>query len=69
MTKEKIDSPSKKIILNFLLIVVAAFVLYQAFAIGFPSGGKTASVGSADQAPPVSVTNVVQVDVLNGCGA
>jgi len=69
MTKEKSNPPSKKIILNLLLIVIAAFVLYQAFAIGFPSGGKNAATGSADPAPPVSVTNVVQVDVLNGCGA
>jgi hypothetical protein len=69
MTQENITPSSKKVILNLLFVVIAAFVLYQVIAISFPSSGKTVPVRSADQTIPVLSKSVVQVDVLNGCGA
>ena len=69
MTKEKTTPSSKKVVLNLLLVVIVCFVLYQVFAISFPSAGKTAAVKSPDSAVPVLSRNIVQVDVLNGCGA
>ena len=69
MTEEKNTPSSKKVVLNLLLVVIVCFVLYQVFAISFPSTGKTTVVKSPDSAVPVLSRNIVQVDVLNGCGA
>ncbi len=68
MTEKETSRPSKKLILNLLLTAVAAFILYQAYAIGFSSNG------SGDRTKPtladasVSPKSVIQIDVLNGCG-
>jgi hypothetical protein len=68
MTEKDSTRSSKKLILNLLLTVVTAFILYQVYAISFPSNGQ------ADRSiPPVSSAalsskSVIQIDVLNGCG-
>ena len=60
--------PSRKITLTLLIVVAAAFVLYQMYAISFPSGGVPEQRKGTEQQPPVIAKNVVQIDVLNGCG-
>jgi len=69
MKQQKTSASSKKILLNLLIFVIVCFVLYQLYAIGFPSSGRTAAVRGGDSARVVLSRNVVQVNVLNGCGA
>jgi hypothetical protein len=69
MTQENTTPSSKNIILNLLLAIIAAFVLYQVFAVSFPSSGKSVPARSTEVDVPVLPKSVVQVDVLNGCGA
>ncbi len=65
--KEHPHSP-RRLVLNILLIIVAAFSLYQVYAIGFPSQGKDERPHPADGQPAVAEKSVIQVNVLNGCG-
>ncbi|HTY10710.1 MAG TPA: LytR C-terminal domain-containing protein [Bacteroidota bacterium] len=67
MTEKETSRSSKKIALNLLLAAVSAFVLYQVYAISFPSdhnGNRSREAGTT--ASPAK--NIVQIDVLNGCG-
>ncbi len=68
MTEKETSRSSRKILLNLLITAVAAFILYQLYAIMFPSNGT----GDHNKQPAsdVAVTSksVVQIDVLNGCG-
>ncbi|MGA7161202.1 MAG: LytR C-terminal domain-containing protein [Bacteroidota bacterium] len=66
---EKNTAPSsRKVILNLLLVAVAAFILYQIFAILFSSISTSGASGSAGQEISAPEKTVVQIDVLNGCG-
>jgi hypothetical protein len=68
MTEKETSRSSRKILLNLLITAVAAFILYQVYAIIFPPNGT----GDHNKQPAsdVAVTSksVVQIDVLNGCG-
>ena len=68
MTEKETPRSSRKLILNLLLAVVSAFILYQVYAICFPSTGPGQHSGPAVQDAPASSKCVVQIDVLNGCG-
>jgi hypothetical protein len=68
MTEKETAPSSKKIILNLLLVVVAAFILYQVYAISFPSSGKMEDHRTTGPEAAVSAKSILQVDVLNGCG-
>ena len=69
MTREHSASSSKKIFLNVLLVLIAAFVLYQLFGLTIPLGNRNASPQAASPSVAPTTPNVVQVDVQNGCGA
>ena len=68
MTEKASPRSSKKLILNLLLSAVAVFILYQVYAISFPSHGPADHNGTAVPGAAVSSKSVVQIDVLNGCG-
>ncbi|HTX19824.1 MAG TPA: LytR C-terminal domain-containing protein [Bacteroidota bacterium] len=67
--KESRRPAPKRLLLNLLLVVVAAFVLYQVLAISLPSGSHVPAGPGRDSVSAVLSKNVIQVDVLNGCGA
>ena len=58
----------RRLVLNFLLVIVTAFSLYQMYAIGFPSEGRKEPPHFAVGQSIVAEKSVVQVNVLNGCG-
>ncbi len=68
MTDKEAPRFSRKVILNILSSAVAAFILYQVYAISFPSHGSDEHSPAAVQDAPAISKNVVQIDVLNGCG-
>jgi len=68
MTEKETVNPSQKIVLNLLVAAVAAFILYQVYAIIFPSNGTNEHARAAGAEAAAPVKNVVQIDVLNGCG-
>ena len=68
MTDKETFSPSKKLILNLLLVVVAAFVFYQVYELTFSSNGTGDRPRTSVSESSVPPKNVVQIDVLNGCG-
>jgi len=69
MMKQRSRPAPKRFLLNLLLVVVAAFVVYQVLAISVPSGSAPSAGPRGDSASAVLSKNVIQVDVLNGCGA
>lgn len=68
MTDQENFSPSRKIVLNILLTAVTAFFLYQVYALSFPPSGKIDTPGSRDPHAAIPQRDVIQVNVLNGCG-
>jgi hypothetical protein len=68
MSERKKPSSSQKLILNILLFAVTAFTLYQVYALSLLSDGKIATVRGGDHRDAMVEKNVVQVNVLNGCG-
>jgi hypothetical protein len=68
MTDQEHSLPSRKLILNILLAAVAAFFLYQVYALSFSPGGKTDAPRSGDTRTSIPAKEVVQLNVLNGCG-
>ena len=68
MTERETPRFSRKVILNLLLAAVFAFILYQVYAISFPSNGSGQHNSPAVQEVPASSKSIVQIDVLNGCG-
>jgi len=68
MTDQEHSLPSRKLILNILLAAVAAFFLYQVYALSFPPGGKADAARSGDARTTMPAKEVVQLNVLNGCG-
>ncbi len=66
---EKENTPSsRKIILNLLLTAIAAFIVYQVFAMFFSSNGTSNHSRPAGQEVTAPEKNIVQINVLNGCG-
>ena len=61
-------SSSKRITLTLLIVVAAVFVLYQVYAISVPLGGPPDLHAGSDSPPSAITKNIVQIDVLNGCG-
>jgi hypothetical protein len=62
------DFSSRNILLNSLLVLVAAFIIYQLYVFGFSNTSESQplmQVPTAGNNP----RSVVQIDVLNGCGA
>lgn len=68
MTEKETPRSPRKAILNLLLAAVLAFILYQVYAISFPSNGSGQHNRSVVQEAPTTSKNIVQIDVLNGCG-
>ena len=68
MTEKETVNPSQKIVLNLLVAAVAAFILYQVYAISFPSNGTNEHARAAGAEVAAPGKNIVQIDVLNGCG-
>jgi len=68
MTEKESSRSSKKLILNLLLAAVAAFILYQVYAISFPSNGPADHDRLSVPGAAASAKSVIQIDVLNGCG-
>ena len=68
MTEKESSRSSKKLILNLLLAAVAAFLLYQVYAISFPSNGTADHNRLPVPGAAGSAKSVIQIDVLNGCG-
>ena len=68
MTEKENSSPSRKFISNILLAAVAAFALYQVYALTLPSNGKSENDRGGEPRDVIVEKNVVQVNVLNGCG-
>ncbi len=68
MTEKETSRSSKKLILNLLLSAIAAFILYQVYAISFPSNGPGDHNRPSVPDASVSSKSVIQIDVLNGCG-
>jgi hypothetical protein len=68
MIERKKPSSSRKVILNLLLFAVTAFTLYQVYALSLPPDGKIETTRSGDHRDAIEEKNVVQVNVLNGCG-
>ncbi len=67
MTDKENSSPPRKLILNILLAAVTAFFLYQVYALSFPP--KEMDIPrSGDTRAAILEKNVIQVNVLNGCG-
>ena len=68
MTEKETPRSPRKAILNLLLAAVLAFILYQVYAISFPSNGSGQHNRPAIQDASASSKSIVQLDVLNGCG-
>ena len=68
MTEKDSSHSSKHLALNLLLAAVAVFILYQVYAISFPSNGPVEHNRPPVPGTVVSSKSVVQIDVLNGCG-
>ncbi len=68
MTDQENSSPSRKLILNILLAAVTAFFLYQFYALSFPPNGKMENPRGGDTRVAILEKEVIQVNVLNGCG-
>lgn len=68
MTDQENFSPSRKLILNILLVAVTAFFLYQVYALSFPPSVKMDLPQSGHAQAVILEKDVVQVNVLNGCG-
>ena len=68
MTEKKATPSAKKNILNTLLVLVAAFILYQVYAIGFSPSSTSETGRNTGAAGAIADKNVVQINILNGCG-
>lgn len=68
MTLTEHPHSPRRVVLNILLIIVAAFSLYQVYAIGFPAQGKDERLHQSEGKPAIAEKSVIQVNVLNGCG-
>ena len=67
MTSQEHPRSPRRLVLTLLLIIVAAFSLYQVYAIGFPAQGDVRQ-HNTDGQPAAGEKSVIQVNVLNGCG-
>ncbi len=67
MTASK-DFSSRNVLLNSLLILVAAFIIYQLYVFAFSSTSESQPLVQ-ELTTGNSSRSVVQIDVLNGCGA
>ncbi|MGA7161651.1 MAG: LytR C-terminal domain-containing protein [Bacteroidota bacterium] len=68
MNEKETAPSSRKVILNLLLVAVAAFILYQVYSIIFSSNSRSSGSRPSGQEVAVPEKTVVQIDVLNGCG-
>lgn len=59
---------SRSILLNVLLVLVAIFIIYQLYVFIFPGTSESQPLVQEIKAANGS-QNIVQIDVLNGCGA
>lgn len=68
MAEKEHFPPSRRHILNILLVAVAAFTLYQLYALRLPPDGATGNRSGDERLSNAVEKSVVQVNVLNGCG-